>query len=86
MYLIINMSIVKKIIKEIKDIKEETRHEKTNYSLYEKQGLSKEEIDKLLVLDIKKHDYFTKRSMWNEHGGGGLFDYDSDVMGWLFDK
>lgn len=58
----------------------------TLYSLYEKQGLSKEEIDKLLVLDIKKHDYFTKRSMWNEHGGGGLFDYDSDVMGWLFDK
>lgn len=58
----------------------------TLYSLYEKQGLSKEEIDKLLVLDIKKHDYFTKRSMWNEHGGGGLFAYDSDVMGWLFNK
>lgn len=58
----------------------------TLYSLYEKQGLSKEEIDKLLVLDIKKHDYFTKRSMLNEHGGGGLFAYDSDIMGWLFDK
>ena len=58
----------------------------TLYTLYEKQGLSKEEIDKLLVLDIKKHSYFTERGMSNEHGGGGLFAYDRDIMGWLFEK
>lgn len=58
----------------------------TLYTLYEKQGLSKEEIDKLLVLDIKEHSYFTERGMSNEHGGGGLFAYDSDIMGWLFEK
>lgn len=58
----------------------------TLYALYEKQGLSKEEIDKLLVLDIKEHSYFTGRGMSNEHGGGGLFAYDSDIMGWLFGK
>lgn len=58
----------------------------TLYSLYEKQGLSKSEIDKLLVLDIKEHSYFTERGMSNEHGGGGLFAYDSDIMGWLFNN
>lgn len=36
--------------------------------LYEKQGLSDDEMDKLLVLDIKEHDYFTERNMSNEHG------------------
>lgn len=58
----------------------------TLYALYEKQGLSKEEINKLLVLDIKKHSYFTERGMTNEHGGGGLFAHDSNIMGWLFGK
>lgn len=58
----------------------------TLHALYEKQGLSKEEIDKLLVLDIKEHSYFTERGMSNEHGGGGLFAYDSDIMGWLFSR
>ncbi len=55
-------------------------------ALYEKQGLSDDEIDKLLALDIKEHDYFTERNMSNEHGGGGLFAYDEEIMGWLFDQ
>lgn len=54
------------------------------YALYEQEGLSKEEIDRLLVLDIKEHEYFTERNMTNEHGGGGLFAYDEEIMGWLF--
>lgn len=58
----------------------------TLYDLYERQGLSKEEIDSLLVLDIKEHDYFTGRNAPNEHGGGGLFAYDEEIMGWLFSK
>ena len=41
-------------------------------------------MDKLLVLDIKEHDYFTERNMSNEHGGGGFFAYDEEIMGWLF--
>lgn len=40
----------------------------TLHALYEQQGLSDDEIDKLLVLDIKEHDYFTERNMSNEHG------------------
>lgn len=58
----------------------------TLYALYEKQELSKEEIDKLLVLDIKEHSYFTERGMSNEHVGGGMFAYDADIMDWLFGK
>lgn len=58
----------------------------TLYGLYEEQGLSDVEIDELLVLDIKEHDYFTDRNTTNEHGGGGLFAYDEEIMGWLFSK
>ena len=56
------------------------------YALYEEQGLTKDEIDALLVLDIKEHDYFTDRNVSNEHGGGGLFAYDEEIMGWLFSR
>lgn len=58
----------------------------TLYALYEEQGLTEDEIDALLVLDIKEHDYFTDRNVSNEHGGGGLFAYDEEIMGWLFSK
>lgn len=58
----------------------------TFYRLYEQQGLTRAEIDELLVLDIKEKDYFTQRNAPNEHGGGGLFAYDEEIMGWLFSK
>lgn len=54
------------------------------HALYEQQGLTDAEIDELLVLDVKEHGYFTDRGMSNEHGGGGLFAYDEEIMGWLF--
>lgn len=56
----------------------------TLYEMYEQQGLTDAEIKGLLVLDIKEHDYFTERNASNEHGGGGLFAYDEEIMGWLF--
>ncbi len=56
----------------------------TLHTLYEQQGLSAAEIDELLVLDIKEHDYFTERNALSEHGGGGLFAYDEEIMEWLF--
>lgn len=58
----------------------------TLHALYERQGLTEAEIDELLVLDIKEHDYFTQRNFSNEHGGGGLFAYDEEIMGWLFSR
>lgn len=58
----------------------------TFYGLYKQQELTDAEIDDLLVLDIKEHDYFTERNISNEHGGGGFFAYDEAIMGWLFSK
>lgn len=58
----------------------------TLYSLYKQEGLTDAEIDSLLVLDVKEHDYFTERNTPNEHGGGGMFAYDADIMGWLFSR
>ena len=58
----------------------------TLHDLYEQQGLTDGEIDELLVLDIKEQDYFTERNVSNEHGGGGLFAYDEEIMGWLFSQ
>ncbi len=52
--------------------------------LYEKQGLRQEEIDKLLVLDVKDAKYFTDRGYKDQHMGGASFAYEEDIMGWLF--
>ena len=53
-------------------------------SLYREQGMTDEEIAKLVILDVKEADYFSERGISNEHGGGGYFAYDGELMGWLF--
>ena len=54
------------------------------HELYTEAGLSEEEIDQLLVLDIKDAAYFTEGGAPNQHGGGNLFAQDPEIMGWLF--
>lgn len=61
-----------------------TQAYETLYDLYEEKGLTEEEIDGLLVLDVKDQSYFTSRGVTNQHGGGGLFASDEEIMGWLF--
>lgn len=57
------------------------------HDLYEEEGLSDDEIDDLLVLDIKDQEYFDEGGVQNQHGGGGqLFSRDKEIMGWLFDQ
>lgn len=57
------------------------------YERYEQEGLSREEIAQLLVLDIKETSYFESQGVDNQHGGGGaLFSRDEEIMGWLFGK
>lgn len=53
-------------------------------SIYREQGLGDEEIAKLVVLDVKEADYFSEHGISNQHGGGGYFAYDGELMGWLF--
>ena len=52
--------------------------------LYRDEGLSEEEIDELVVLDIKDTEYFESQGAPNQHGGGNLFASDPEAMGWLF--
>lgn len=55
------------------------------HELYNREGLSEEEIDQILVLDIKDSSYFEQQGIANQHGGGGaLFSSDEEIMGWLF--
>ena len=53
---------------------------------YLEEGLSEEEIDALIVLDIKDGEYFTSRGVTVQHEGGGLFAQDEEIMGWLFHR
>lgn len=41
------------------------------HKLYEQEGLSNSEIDRLLVLDIKPTSYFSSEGISNQHGYGG---------------
>lgn len=56
------------------------------HRIYENQGLSNEQIDNILVLDVKEHEYFTSQGMQDEHAGLGLFAYDENIMNWFFSK
>lgn len=56
------------------------------HKLYEEQGLYDEEIDKILVLDIKKHEYFTSKGYSDEHMGCIAFAYEENIMNWIFSK
>ena len=57
---------------------------KTLRRLYEEQGLSGDEISRLLVLDVKDQKWFSERGIVDQHGGGGAFAYEESIMGWLF--
>lgn len=52
--------------------------------IYESQGLTETEIDKILVLDVKDQAYFTERGYTDQHGGGMAFAHDEAIMNWLF--
>ena len=56
------------------------------HKLYKNFGLSEEEINKILILDIKPHEYFTSKGDNDEHSGCNLFAYESDIMNWVFTK
>lgn len=58
----------------------------TLYSMYREEGMSDEEIQEVLVLDIKDADYFESQGVTAQHGGGNLFAADREIMGWLFGK
>lgn len=56
----------------------------TLVELYKKEGLSEDEIEKLVTMDLKEQSYFEVRGVKDQHGGGGFFAHDEAIMGWLF--
>lgn len=57
------------------------------HDLYANHGLTEDQIDDLVILDVKDADYFTDQGVTNQHGGGSaLFSHDPDIMGWLFNR
>lgn len=61
-------------------------NDNTLHGLYTEQGLTEEEIDEILVLDVKGQEYFTQRGYTDQHAGGQAFAHDETVMGWLFSQ
>ena len=53
-------------------------------TLYEAQGLSAEEIDRLVVLDVREQEFFRERGFSDQHAGGQAFAHEPSVMSWLF--
>lgn len=56
----------------------------TLHELYRRQGLTQEDIDEILVLDIREQEFFTSYGFRDQHGGGLAFAHEENVMGWLF--
>lgn len=54
------------------------------HALYARQGLSNEEIGKLLVLGVCPAEFFAERGFRDQHAGGQAFAHEESVMGWLF--
>ena len=55
-------------------------------ALYLQKGLTEEEINRLLVLDVKDAAWFAERNARSQHGGGGLFAREPEIMNWLFNQ
>ena len=54
-------------------------------AIYEAQGLSSEEIDMLVILDVKDQAYFDIQGYSDQHMGAMAFADDDSIMNWLFD-
>lgn len=55
------------------------------YDLYSKKGKTKEEIDNILILDLKDNNYFKSHNVTDQHGGGLLSAHEEDIMKWLLE-
>ena len=56
------------------------------YNVYQEIGLSAEEIDKLLQLEIPDNSYFNALGIYNYHGGGNVLFDDETILNWIIQK
>ena len=55
------------------------------YNEYKKIGLIEKEINELIILDIRNHEYFVEHNVSDEHAGGGLAAHEESIMKWLLE-
>lgn len=58
----------------------------TLYSMYQEKGLTDEQIDNILILDVRDEKYFRDQGYPNQHGGGGAAAHEEDIMNWLLTR
>lgn len=58
----------------------------TLYSMYQEKGLSDEQIDEILILDVRDNDYFKSQGYPSQHDGGGAVAHDENIMKWLLTR
>ena len=54
--------------------------------LYREQGLWEDEIDDLIVLDVKGQEWFTAYGYTDQHAGAVSLSYDERMLPWFFSK
>lgn len=52
--------------------------------LYRNKGFTEEQIEHLVVIDLKNQGWFDDRGLRDQHGGGGYFAHEENIMSWLF--
>ena len=53
---------------------------------YREAGISDEEIDDLLKLDIPDNAWFNRQGIYNYHGGGSVVFSEKNVQDWILQK
>lgn len=56
------------------------------YDAYRETGLTDEEIDRLLQVEIPDNAYFNARGIYNYHGGGNILFEDETILNWIIEK
>lgn len=56
------------------------------YQLYKEHGLFDNEINELLVFDVKIQNYFANLVYTDRSIGRMAFAHDEEIMGWLFSR
>lgn len=53
------------------------------HDAYARTGMTEDEIDRILKLNIPGDDYFNRLGIYNYHGGGSVIFDDEDVLDWI---
>lgn len=56
------------------------------YDLYVEKGLSKNQIDDILILDVRDENYFSNHGYSSQHAGGGEVAHEENIMKWLLTR